>query len=91
MQFAGFTVSRAQSFFDIYTFGDAQTFLNARTSGDTGASGQNLWAYTAQFANGFSATLSFEDPATRKFPTVDLSAAPFFRSMRQQSPTMPSP
>src|SRR4051812_26309445 len=43
IQFAGFTVGRAQSFFDIYTYGGAQTFLNVRTSGDTGASGQNLW------------------------------------------------
>jgi hypothetical protein len=78
MQFAGFTVGRAQSFFDIYTFGGAQTFLNVRTSGDTGASGQNLWAYTAQFGNGFSGTLSLEDPATRKFSVTDLSTAGFF-------------
>jgi hypothetical protein len=78
MQFAGFTVGRAQSFFDIYTFGGAQTFLNVRTSGDTGASGQNLWAYTAQFGNGFSGTLSLEDPATRKNASLDLTAAGFF-------------
>jgi hypothetical protein len=79
MQFAGFTVGRAQSFFDIFTYGGAQTFLNVRTSGDTGASGQNLWAYTAQFGNGFSGTLSLEDPATRKMAVVDLTAAtPFF-------------
>jgi len=26
------------------------------------ASGQNLWAYTAQFGNGFSGSLSLEDP-----------------------------
>src|SRR5215213_4280487 len=78
MQFAGFTVGRAQSFFDIYTYGGAQTFLNVRTSGDTGASGQNLWAYTAQFGNGFSGTLSLEDPATRKNAVSDLSVAAFF-------------
>jgi hypothetical protein len=78
MQFAGFTVGRAQSFFDIYTYGGAQTFLNVRTSGDTGASGQNLWAYTAQFGNGFSGTLSLEDPATRKMASSDLSVASFF-------------
>ena len=45
-----------------------------RVSGDTGASGQNLWAYTAQFGNGFSGTLSLEDPATRKGGTVDVTA-----------------
>jgi hypothetical protein len=46
-----------------------------RVSGDTGASGQNLWAYTAQFGNGFSGTLSLEDPATRKGNgTLDVTA-----------------
>jgi hypothetical protein len=48
-----------------------------RVSGDTGASGQNLWAYTAQFGNGFSGTISAEDPATRKFGTVDLAVGGF--------------
>jgi hypothetical protein len=48
-----------------------------RVSGDTGASGQNLWAYTAQFGNGFSGTISAEDPATRKAGTVDISAGAF--------------
>ena len=50
-----------------------------RVSGDTGASGQNLWAYTAQFGNGFSGTLSVEDPATRKATgTIDVTAGGFF-------------
>ncbi|MPZ59521.1 MAG: porin, partial [Rhizobiales bacterium] len=62
IQFAGFTVGKAQSFFDIYTFGGSRSYLNVRTSGDTGASGLMLWAYTAQFGGGFSATLSLEDP-----------------------------
>ena len=54
IQFAGFTVGRAQSFFDMFTYGGAYSYLNVRTSGDTGASGQNLWAYTVQFGNGVS-------------------------------------
>ena len=66
IQFAGFTVGRSQSFFDLFTYGGAYSYHNVRVSGDTGASGQNLWAYTAQFGNGFSGTLSLEDPATRK-------------------------
>src|SRR5262249_51940647 len=66
IQFAGFTVGRAQSFFDMFTYGGAYTYLNVRTSGDTGAVGQNLWAYTVQFGNGVSYSLSLEDPATRK-------------------------
>ena len=66
IQFAGFTVGRSQSFFDLVTYGGAYSYHNVRVSGDTGASGQNLWAYTAQFGNGFSGTVSVEDPATRK-------------------------
>jgi hypothetical protein len=73
IQFAGFTVGRSQSFFDLVTYGGAYSYHNVRVSGDTGASGENLWAYTAQFGNGFSATFSLEDPATRKGGTVDLS------------------
>jgi hypothetical protein len=75
IQFAGFTVGRSQSFFDLATYGGAYSYHNVRTSGDTGASGQNLWAYTAQFGNGFSGTLSLEDPANRKNGTIDASAA----------------
>jgi hypothetical protein len=62
IQFAGFTVGKAQSFFDVYSFGGSRSYLNVRTSGDTGAAGLMLWAYTAQFGNGFSATLSLEEP-----------------------------
>jgi hypothetical protein len=79
IQFAGFTVGRSQSFFDLFTYGGAYSYHNVRVSGDTGASGQNLWAYTAQFGNGFSGTLSLEDPATRKGGgTVDLQGVAFF-------------
>src|ERR1700704_1443872 len=75
IQFAGFTVGRSQSFFDLFTYGGAYSYHNVRVSGDTGASGQNLWAYTAQFGNGFSGTLSLEDPAPRKKGTIDGSNA----------------
>ena len=78
IQFAGFTVGRAQSFFDMFTYGGAYTYLNVRTSGDTGASGQNLWAYTVQFGNGVSYSLSLEDPATRKAAVIDTTCANFF-------------
>jgi hypothetical protein len=62
IQFAGFTVGRSQSFFDLFTYGGAYSYHNVRVSGDTGAAGQNVWGYTAQFGNGFSGTLSLEDP-----------------------------
>src|SRR5882672_4540522 len=77
IQFAGFTVGRSQSFFDLATYGGAYSYHNVRVSGDTGASGQNLWAYTAQFGNGFSGTLSLEDPATRKNGTIDAAGTPW--------------
>ncbi len=66
MQFAGFTVGKAQSFYDTVTYGGAYSYHNVRTVSDTGASGWNVWAYTAQFGNGFSATLSLEDPNRNK-------------------------
>ncbi len=75
IQFAGFTVGRAQSFFDMFTYGGAYSYLNVRTAGDTGASGQNLWAYTVQFGNGVSYSVSLEDPATRKAGTCDATQA----------------
>ena len=46
-------MGRSQSFFDLFTYGGAYSYHNVRVSGDTGASGQNLWAHTAQFGNGF--------------------------------------
>jgi len=78
LQFAGFTVGRSQSFFDLVTYGGGYSIHNVRVSGDTGASGQNLWAYTAQFGNGFSATLSLEDPATRHALAINNTIAGFF-------------
>ena len=75
IQFAGFTVGRGQSFFDLFTYGGAYTYLNVRTAGDTGAAGVDLWAYTVQFGNGVSYTLSLEDPAGHsKFGTCDGAA-----------------
>src|SRR5262245_23074137 len=78
IQFAGFTVGRSQSFFDLFTYGGGMSYHSVRVGGDTGATGQNLWAYTAQFGNGFSASLSLEDPATRKQGTADANIQGFF-------------
>jgi porin-like protein len=59
IQFAGFTAGRIRSYFDINSL---SPYSYARlTSGDTGAKGIYALAYTAQFGNGFTATLSFED------------------------------
>src|SRR5262245_37966910 len=66
IQFAGFTVGTAQSFFDFYS-SPASSFFGPPAS-DTGDSGWKVFAYTAQYGNGFSATFSFEEP--RSFGTV---------------------
>ncbi|MDP4023360.1 porin [Methylobacterium sp. NEAU 140] len=71
VQFAGFTAGRASSFFDFY----AHDFeFTAATAGSDMAS-TNLLAYTATLGNGFSATLSVEDPVFRRSgifsPTVN--------------------
>jgi hypothetical protein len=61
IQFAGFTVGRADSFFDFTSLAPYSYANNGRVSGNMGATGQQLFAYTAQLGNGFSATLSIED------------------------------
>jgi len=60
IQFAGFTVGRIRSYFDINSFAP-YSIGNSRISGDTGALGIYGLAYTAQFGNGITATLSLED------------------------------
>jgi Porin subfamily len=62
IQFAGFTVGTAQSFFDFYS-SPASSFFGTLAS-DTGDGGWKVFAYTAQYGNGFSATFSFEEPRT---------------------------
>jgi hypothetical protein len=64
IQFAGFTVGKTLSFFDGITFADFN-YNNPRTMGDTGPNGITVWAYTAQFGNGISFTISAEDPNGR--------------------------
>ena len=79
MQFAGFTVGKTQSFFDLFTYGGGMSYHNVRTSGDTGAAGLTVWAYTAQFGNGFSGTLSLEAPqGHNRAPVVNGAVAGFF-------------
>ncbi len=60
IQFAGLTAGYAQSMFDFYA--DAYNYNNLRGSNATTA----LLAYTATFGDGFSATLSAEDQASRR-------------------------
>lgn len=62
MQFAGFTLGKTQSFFDLFTYDGAYSYHTVTVGGDTAATGVTVWAYTAELANGFSGTLSLESP-----------------------------
>ena len=61
IQWAGFTFGRAQSFFDFYS-NPATSYWGAFPGSDTGDGGWLVMGYTAQFGNGFSATLAAEAP-----------------------------
>jgi Porin subfamily len=69
LQFAGFTLGKATSFYDIWS-SPANSYF-ATFSSDTGDGGMIVAAYTFQFGNGFSATLAAEDP--RKLVTTNTS------------------
>jgi hypothetical protein len=65
VQFAGFTAGRVQSFFDFYA--DNYNFEDIANS-DTST---EVFAYTATFGNGFSATISVEDATNRRSRILD--------------------
>ena len=59
IQWAGFTIGHSTSFFDFYSIGANQYgFVSAGS--DTGDGGWTVFAYTANFGNGFSASISAE-------------------------------
>ncbi|MBO6756058.1 MAG: porin [Roseibium sp.] len=63
VQFGGLTAGRAGSFYDFYTGANWGAVLNMGFA-DNGA--VNLFAYTAAFGNGFSASVSVEDGTDRR-------------------------
>jgi hypothetical protein len=64
IQIAGFTFGLATSFFDFVSTAAVAYNAGALSTPDTGDTGQVVAAYTAQFGNGLSATISAE--ATRR-------------------------
>ena len=70
IQWAGFTFGRAQSFFDFYS-SPATSYWGAFPSSDTGDGGWFVMGYTAQFGNGFSATIAAEAPRRTQIIGVD--------------------
>jgi hypothetical protein len=75
IQFAGFTVGRTVSFYDGVTWADFN-FNNTRATFDSSANGITLWAYTAQFGNGISLTVSAEDPDGRFKGVAEFAGTP---------------
>jgi hypothetical protein len=61
IQWAGFTFGRAASYFDFFA-GAAVSYFGFYPQADTGDGGKDVLAYTAQFGNGFSASISAELP-----------------------------
>ena len=77
IQWAGFTFGRAQSFFDFYS-NPATSYWGAFPSSDTGDGGWFVMGYTAQFGNGFSATVAAEAPRkTLIVNTLNANSAAF--------------
>jgi hypothetical protein len=76
VQFGGMTAGLAQSFFDFYSVPAAQYRGGYLPASDTGDGGWWVWAYTAQFGGGFSATISAE--ARRTTQIIDQNALPGF-------------
>nr|WP_322098527.1 porin [Methylobacterium planeticum] len=64
VQFAGLTAGRASSFFDFY----AHDFEIMGVTLGSDVASTNLLAYTAKFGEGWSATVSLEDPTFRWQP-----------------------
>ncbi|MEE7478303.1 porin [Methylobacterium hispanicum] len=71
IQFAGFTAGRASSFYDFY----AHDFEIIASSMSSDVASTNLAAYTATLGNGFSATISMEDPSFRRSPLFSAQTA----------------
>ena len=67
IQWAGFTFGLAQSFYDFYSV-PATSYWGSFPASDTGDPGWMVLGYTAQFGNGFSATLAAE---MRRMTTID--------------------
>jgi hypothetical protein len=93
IQFAGFTFGRSDTFFGFYN-GAAYGLVPLLLDGSSGPSGHNVAAYTWQFGNGLSATISVEDAwGGRAKPIVDLGTAgvatfnPFANPVRDNAGT----
>ncbi len=76
VQLAGFTAGFTQSFFDAYPVGKYSN-ETAILGSDTGGNGTTAFAYTAQFGNGLSATLSLEQNDVRRNTIINSDLSGF--------------
>jgi len=74
IQLAGFTFGKATSFFDFVSTAAVAYNAGHTYSPDTGDSGHIVAAYTAQFGNGLSATISAEQARRRGIDYLDVAA-----------------
>jgi Porin subfamily len=70
IQFGGLTAGRAVSFFDVYSF-STQSYQTNIIGSDSGGTGINLIAYTAELGQGLSSTVSVEEHTSRSKPVVN--------------------
>jgi hypothetical protein len=70
LQLGGLTAGRTVSFFDIYSF-SLHSFQTNIIGSDTGGTGINLFAYTADIGGGLSATVSAEEHSSRSKPIIN--------------------
>lgn len=74
IQFAGFTFGKTASYYDFFCMG-CYSLSSVVFAQDTQGIGAHLWAYTAQFGNGVSATLSIEDQYTTRSQVTPVTTA----------------
>jgi len=79
LQFAGFTVGKTLSFFDLFNY-CSLAYHDSRVTGDTCVSnGVTIWGYTADFGGGWTGNVSLESPVGHaRAPVVDGSTPGFF-------------
>jgi hypothetical protein len=75
IQWAGFTFGLSQSFYDFYS-SPATSYWGSFPSSDTGDGGWMVAGYTAQFGNGFSATLAAEMRRTTQIAFAGANTTP---------------
>ena len=76
IQFAGWTIGLAQSFYDFYCIPCSQIIGNTPAS-DTGDGGWKVWAYSVILGNGITASVSAEEPRRIGIFNTNAAANPF--------------